>query len=212
MFKNRKKNVWKQERMFENRKRMFENRKRCSKLEKGCSKTENLVIFFKKVFKSAIAHRTSKTSHTHALRTHNSKYLSARTSARTWNVRKCDFTHMCAATQHLLSSDHSLFINSVFKFLICSSPFFLVSVFYKLSQFLCIRKFFMNHVNLTKFFIYLLPSRILSLVNRTDESKLGQEWDLKDVKLSKENGFLLDHNFHKNSWKKCSLFTFPICF
>ena len=87
--------------MFQNRKRMFENRKRCSKLEKGCSKTENLVIFFKKVFKSAIAHRTSKTSHTHALCTHNSKHLSAHTSARTSHVRKCDFTHMCAATQHL---------------------------------------------------------------------------------------------------------------
>ena len=94
MFQNRK-------RMFKNRKRMFKNRKRCSKLEKGCSKTENLVIFFKKVCKSAIAHRTSKTSHTHALRTHSSKYLSARTSARTSHVRKCDFTHMCAATQHL---------------------------------------------------------------------------------------------------------------
>ena len=92
--------------MFQNRKRMFQNRIGCSILEEGCSKTENLVILFKKVCKSAIAHRTPKTSHTHALRTHSSKNLSARTSARTSHVRKCDFTHLCAATQHLLISEN----------------------------------------------------------------------------------------------------------
>ena len=39
-----------------------------------------------------------KTSRTHTHCTHSSKSLSARTSARTSHVRKCDFTHMCAAT------------------------------------------------------------------------------------------------------------------
>ena len=53
--------------------------------------------FVQKVCKSGIAHRMPKTSCTHAHRTHSSKNLSARTS----NVRKCDNTHMCAATQHL---------------------------------------------------------------------------------------------------------------
>ena len=87
--------------MFQNRKRMFENRKGCSKLEKECSKTENVVILFKKVCKSAIAHRTLKnklharTSHAHF------QTLSARISAGTSHVRRCDNTHMCAATQRL---------------------------------------------------------------------------------------------------------------
>ena len=39
---------------------MFENSKGCARLEKECSKTGNLVILFKKVCKSAIAHRTTK--------------------------------------------------------------------------------------------------------------------------------------------------------
>ena len=37
----------------------------------------------------------------HAHRTHSLKNLSARTSACTSHMRKCDNTHMCAATQHL---------------------------------------------------------------------------------------------------------------
>ena len=52
--------------------------------------------------RSHIAHQ--KISSTHAHRTHSFKSLSARTSARTSHVRKCDFTHMCAATQHLYIS------------------------------------------------------------------------------------------------------------
>ena len=52
-----------------------------------------------------------KTSRTHAHRTHSCKPLSARTSARTSHVRKCDNTHMCAATQHLCTFlKNSLFI------------------------------------------------------------------------------------------------------
>ena len=39
---------------------------------------------------------------THLQRTHSSQTLSARTFARTSHVQKCDFTHMCAATQHLM--------------------------------------------------------------------------------------------------------------
>ena len=144
MFQNRK-------RMFKNRKRMFKNRKRCSKLEKGCSKTENLVIFFKKVCKSAIAHRTSKTSHTHALRTHSSKYLSARTSARTSHVRKCDFTHMCAATQHLYLSlwFFPLFVPCFIK---------IIQIIFSLGQCECWWHYFLcqNHVR-SKYEISELP-------------------------------------------------------
>ena len=55
--------------------------------------------------KSAIAHRKSKIYRTHLQRTHSSQTLSARTSARTSHVRKCDNTHMCAATQHLETSN-----------------------------------------------------------------------------------------------------------
>ena len=44
---------------------------------------------------------SQKYARTHLQRTHSSQTLSARTSARTSHVRKCDFTHMCAATQHL---------------------------------------------------------------------------------------------------------------
>jgi hypothetical protein len=53
------------------------------------------------VFKSAIAHRTLK-NEPHARTSHlHFQILSARTSARTFKVRRCDNTHMCAATQCL---------------------------------------------------------------------------------------------------------------
>ena len=45
---------------------------------------------------------TQKYAHTHALPHAQFKTLSARTSARTLHVRKCNNTHMCAATQRLI--------------------------------------------------------------------------------------------------------------
>ena len=54
--------------------------------------------------KSAIAHRKSKICQ-HASTMHAQfQTLSARTSARTSHVWKCDNTHMCAATQHLIAA------------------------------------------------------------------------------------------------------------
>ena len=50
--------------------------------------------------RSHIAHQ--KISSMHAHRTHSSKSLYALTSAHTSHVRKCDITHMCAATQNLI--------------------------------------------------------------------------------------------------------------
>ena len=61
------------------------------------NKAEILSFCSKKCAKVRSHIALPKTSRTHAHRTHSSKNLSARTS----NVRKCDNTHMCAATQHL---------------------------------------------------------------------------------------------------------------
>ena len=77
--------VPKQERMFENWKRMLENRIGFSKLEKSMFQYKKSCHFVQKVCKSAIAHRTPKTSCTHAHRTHITKNLSARTSAPHFN-------------------------------------------------------------------------------------------------------------------------------
>ena len=55
--------------------------------------------------KSAIAQSQVKIC-PHAPTTHTQfQTLSARTSARTSHMRKCDNTHMCAATQHLINSE-----------------------------------------------------------------------------------------------------------
>ena len=77
-------------------------RKGRSKTGKWRSKTENLVILFKKVWKSAIAHSMAK-NEPHARTSHAPfRMLFARTSAHTSHVRRCDNTHMCAATQRLI--------------------------------------------------------------------------------------------------------------
>ena len=75
----------------------------------------------KKCERSHIA--IQKYARTHLQRTHSSKTLSARTS----HVRKCDNTHMCAATQHL---DTTMLISYIFcismhllrELLLCPPP------------------------------------------------------------------------------------------
>ena len=66
-----------------------------------CSDLTHWAHWTQKNVKCAIANRNSKYAHTHALSHAQFKTLSAPTSARTSHVRKCDNTHMCAATQHL---------------------------------------------------------------------------------------------------------------